>query len=98
MKNLNLATIDPNKNKEKNPLRIPLMQGKIPTVRNLRTCKRLLSRLIAAFCRGEVMGDDAKTLAYLLSTYSQIIQGVEMENRLTQLETLTKEHRKVGSL
>lgn len=57
----------------------PVFPGKIPAVRNTRTAKRLLSRLIAAFCRGEIGGKDAKTLAYLLQTYCQITKDCEFE-------------------
>lgn len=61
-----------------------------PSVRNLGAAKRLLSRLIAAFCRGEVRGDDAKTLSFLLSTYCQIATGAEFEERLSILEKKIK--------
>jgi hypothetical protein len=64
----------------------PLIAGRVPAITNIRTAKRLLSRLIAAFCRGEIVGQDAKTLAYLLATYCQITKDSEIETRLEALE------------
>ncbi len=54
---------------------------------NLKDVKRLCSRLIRSFIRGEVSGNDAKTLSYLLSTYVTIAQGSDIEERLDELET-----------
>jgi|GEM_PF-2447458 hypothetical protein len=68
-----------------NPL-VPLLPGAIPAIRNVKTAKRLLSRLIAAFCRGEIVGQDAKTLAFLLSTYCQITKDHEIEERIDAIE------------
>lgn len=54
---------------------------------NLKDAKRLCSRLIRSFIKGEVSGNDAKTLSYLLSTYVTIAQGSDIEERLDELET-----------
>jgi hypothetical protein len=70
-------------NGTKNP---PLLSGGIPAIRNVKTAKRLLSRLIAGFVRGEIAGQDAKTLAYLLATYCQIVKESDFEERLAALE------------
>ena len=64
----------------------PILSGAIPRIRTARDAKKLLGRLIASFTRGEVHGDDAKTLAYLLSTFVQIGTAVEFEDRLEALE------------
>lgn len=53
---------------------------------NLRDAKRMCSRLIRGFIKGEVSGSDAKTLSYLLSTYVTIAQGSDIEARLDELE------------
>jgi hypothetical protein len=64
----------------------PLLKGGIPAIRNVKTAKRFLSRLIAGFVRGEIAGQDAKTLAYLLATYCQIVKDSDFEQRLDALE------------
>lgn len=53
---------------------------------NLKDAKRLCSRLIRSFIKGEVSGSDAKTLSYLLSTYVTIAQGSDIEERIDGLE------------
>ena len=53
---------------------------------NLKDAKRMCSRLIRGFIKGEVNGNDAKTLSYLLSTYVTIAQGSDLEQRLDELE------------
>lgn len=51
--------------------------------------RRAMSKLISEYCRGNVMNEDAKTLTHMFSTYIQIMNITEMEERLTQLEADT---------
>ena len=55
-------------------------------VRNLRDAKKLLSRLLVSFQRGEVEGREAKDLAYLLSVFVQVVKDAELEKRIDRLE------------
>lgn len=55
-------------------------------VKNARDARRLLSTIISEFRQGIIQGTDAKTLCYLLSTYVQIQQASELEERLVKLE------------
>jgi len=64
----------------------PVLPGTIPRIRTAKDAKKLLGRIISGFTRGEVASDDAKTLAYLLSTYVQIHGAMEYEQRLEALE------------
>lgn len=64
----------------------PVLSGNIPRIRTAKDAKKILGRLISSFTRGEVASDDAKTLAYLLSTFVQIHAAVEIEERLEALE------------
>jgi hypothetical protein len=41
---------------------------------------------VQAFCKGSLLNKDAKTLAYLLSGYLQVIKAVEFEDRIKHLE------------
>ncbi|MCL4510019.1 MAG: hypothetical protein M1470_02980 [Bacteroidetes bacterium] len=64
----------------------PIIEGNLK-VRNLKAAKRLMSKLIEAFIAGRVTGNDAKTLAYLTSTYIEVAQAADLEDRLIKLET-----------
>jgi predicted nucleotidyltransferase len=55
-------------------------------VKNLKDAKRLMSRLLVAFQRGDTDNRDAKDLAYLLSVYVQIVKDSEIEERIAMLE------------
>jgi hypothetical protein len=46
----------------------------------------LLSKLIAGFCRGEIDGDNAKTLCYLLVSWVNIARDSDLEQRIEKLE------------
>jgi len=60
------------------------------TVRNIRDCKRLLSRLLCQLQRGEIIGQDAKDQCYLLNSYAQIVRDHDFEARLDALEAKEK--------
>ncbi|MGD1007003.1 MAG: hypothetical protein ABR980_07230 [Ignavibacteriaceae bacterium] len=57
----------------------------------IKDIKSSYSRLIQDFCAGIVRGEDARTLAYLFSTYLTIIRDTESEGRLLKLEKLVQE-------
>ena len=63
-------------------------------VTKIADAKRLLSKLIYKLQTGEVTGQDAKDMTYLLISYVAIIKDNEMENRLTQLEEMTSRDEK----
>lgn len=67
------------------PLR-PMLLGKPVTVRTSADAKRLLTKLISAFQRGQIVGRDAKDLCYLVVSFIQVCQQKEMEDRLSRLE------------
>ncbi len=52
----------------------------------LKDVKRAYSKLTQDFMKGKITNEDAKTLAYLLSGYIQIIKDCEFEERLLKLE------------
>jgi len=64
----------------------PVIAGNIPRIRTAKDAKKLYSRLISGFCKGEIAGDDAKTLAYLLSGFIQTCTAAEIEERIEALE------------
>jgi len=73
-----LQTID-NKN---------LTGGYIPIkVNNLKSARRLLSRLIYQLQTGEVKNQTAKDLTYLLISYVNVFKAYEFEQRLEKLES-----------
>ena len=57
-----------------------------PRIRTAKDARKAYGRIIAAFTRGEIAGDDAKTLAYLLSGYLQACTASEFEERIEALE------------
>jgi hypothetical protein len=69
-------------------------------VRDLRSAKRLLSRLISQLQRAEVEPVYAKDLTYLLSVFIGLVRGSELEDRVRKLEAgLTEEvERRVAHL
>jgi hypothetical protein len=56
----------------------------------IKDIKKSYSKLIQDFCAGNVRGEDARTLAYLFSTYLTIIRDTESEERLVKLEKLVQ--------
>ena len=55
--------------------------------KTLNDAKTILSDLIAAYCRGAVVGESAKTLGYLLTVFVQLSTAADLETRLDKLET-----------
>jgi len=55
-------------------------------VTNLKTAKRLLSRLIYDLQPGAVDNQTAKDLTYLLTSYVNIFKTMELQERIEQLE------------
>lgn len=60
-------------------------------VRDARSAKRLLGRLIVALQKREITGCEAKDLCYLLSVYVQIHRESDLEERIVKLERDQKE-------
>lgn len=56
----------------------------------VKDVKRAYSKLIQDYCKGKVINEDAKTLAYLFSTYLQIVKDFDFEERLNQVEKKLK--------
>jgi len=62
-------------------------------VNNVKTAKRLLSRLIYQLQAGDIHGQKAKDLCYLLSVYIQIFTQSELEDRINALEAKNNDKR-----
>ena len=58
----------------------------------LRDVKRAYSKLIQDWCKGLVLNEDAKTLAYLLAGYIQTVKQYEIEQKLNKLEGMVKSY------
>lgn len=78
---------------------LPAVMGSTPSalerkpivVRDARSAKRLLGRLIVAMQKREVLGSEAKDLCYLLSVFVQIHRDSDLEERIVKLEREQKE-------
>jgi flagellin-specific chaperone FliS len=57
-------------------------------VTKISHAKRLLSKLILQLQRGDITGQLAKDLTYLLSTFVNIFKTAELEDRIKKLEEL----------
>lgn len=77
------------KSKGVNPNSIPLLDLKIK-VTNLKSAKRLMSKLISGFISGKIINQNAKDLAYLVSTFVAIVKDAEIEERIKMLEEKIK--------
>lgn len=55
-------------------------------VTNLRSAKRLLSRLIYELQRGTIENQTAKDLTYLLVSYVNVFKQYELEKRIDEIE------------
>jgi|GEM_PF-2541676 len=65
---------------------------KCRSVRKLKDAKRFLSQVIAAYQRGELTTEKAKTLTYLCTSFVNVCREVEVEDKVNRLE------QKLGSL
>jgi len=83
-------------NRKKQPVQSIVKKGITPNpqplldvnikVNNLKSAKRLLSKLISRFISGEIKNQDAKDLAYLVSVYVSVVKDAEIEQRIKSLE------------
>jgi len=67
----------------------PNIVGKIEKpvkVTKISDAKRLLSKLIYKLQTGEIAGQEAKDMTYLLISYVNIVKDIEFENRLQLIE------------
>ncbi|NLT52747.1 MAG: hypothetical protein GXX85_17725 [Ignavibacteria bacterium] len=60
-------------------------------VNNVKTAKRLLSRLIYDLQDNSINGQKAKDLCYLLSVFIQVFNQSELEERINKLEKAKNE-------
>jgi hypothetical protein len=65
----------------------PFVLSGISVPKNIKDAKRILSKLISAFIKGEIEDQRAKTLCYLLNSFVMIIKENDFEIRLKLLET-----------
>ena len=65
-----------------------ILRSKHPAIKvnNLKSAKRLLSRLIYELQAGTVSSQLAKDLTYLLTSYVNVFKTYEMETKLSELE------------
>ena len=78
---------------------LPAVMGSTPSalerkpivVRDARSAKRLLGRLIVAMQKREILRSEAKDLCYLLSVFVQIHRDSDLEERIVKLEREQKE-------
>lgn len=75
-----LHVIPPSPQGNKNILYKPI------AVTNIRSAKKLLSKLIKGFQKKEIDDRNAKTLAYLIQVYVQVIKESEFDQRIKDLE------------
>lgn len=52
----------------------------------LKDIKRAYSKLIQDWCKGLILNEDAKTIAYLLTGYIQSVKQYEIEQRIDLIE------------
>lgn len=70
---------------------IPLpLNIRVTNLTNLKSAKRLMSKLISSFISGKISNQNAKDLAYLVSTYVSIAKDSEIEGRIKMLEEKLK--------
>jgi hypothetical protein len=74
------------KNKEVKQTSPPLVLSGISAPKNIKDAKRILSKLISAFIKGEIEDQRAKTLCYLLNSFVMIVRDNDFETRLQLLE------------
>lgn len=63
----------------------PLLNGG-KEIRCIRSAKKLLGKLISAFIRHEITGEDSRTLCYLITSYVTICKDNDILQRIEQLE------------
>jgi chemotaxis regulatin CheY-phosphate phosphatase CheZ len=78
------------KNKEVKQTSPPLVLSGISAPKNIKDAKRILSKLISAFIKGEIEDQRAKTLCYLLNSFVMIVRDNDFETRLQLLESNMK--------
>ncbi len=55
-------------------------------IRTVKDAKKMLGKIIHAFQLGKVKTEEVKTLAYLLTSWVNIVRDVEYEERLKAVE------------
>jgi hypothetical protein len=62
-------------------------------VNKIADARRLLSKIISKLQTGEIKGQDAKDMTYLLINYVRIFKDEEFEKWLSELEEKMKEYK-----
>jgi hypothetical protein len=62
----------------------------IRDIKTLKDARRLLSKLISEFRRGELTSPEARVLTYMLTSYVSIYNQSDLEERLQKLEDSVK--------
>ena len=83
-----------NKSKEKKQTSPPPLFEGITAPKTIEDAKKILSKLISAFIKGEIEDQKSKTLCYLINSFVMIIKDNDFENRLINLETTMKGERR----
>ena len=55
-------------------------------IRSISDARKMLARIIHGFQMGAIESSDAKTLCYLLISYSQMVKDHDFEERIKNLE------------
>jgi hypothetical protein len=59
-------------------------------IRSITEARKMLARIIHGFQMGTIESSDAKTLCYLLISYSQMVKDHDFEVRIKALEKAVK--------
>jgi len=73
--------------------KLKVLQGEPPSpinVNNIKQAKKLLSKIIRGYQQGTVDDARAKTTAYLLQVFVQLVKDTEIEERLGSIEETLK--------
>jgi|GEM_PF-2558234 len=60
---------------------------------SITSAKRLLSKLIYKLQTGEISGQNAKDMCYLLISYVNMIKDIELEKRIEEIEERIKNEK-----
>ncbi|MFH1051554.1 MAG: hypothetical protein V1779_11580 [bacterium] len=86
------------KNKEANNLLIdtPVNTQYPVKVKDIRTARRLMSRIILQFQQGKISSLEAKTITYLLQNFVSICREAREEQREEQLLSIFSDNRLIN--
>lgn len=67
---------------------IPLGGRRVIRIGDVRSAKRLLSRVLMLLQRGEIEESLAKTITYVASNFVTIMRDSDLEDRMSKLEEM----------